>query len=96
MLKMRNLASSIAVAGKAGKWERFMVVTKAGRTREMLCNSDLSRNCLEYEVKIVKIGKASPLWPAEEENDLTRKWMPQFREDSEVIICRANTFLEIS
>ena len=27
-------------------WERFMVVTKAGRTREMLCNSDLSGNCL--------------------------------------------------
>ena len=62
-------------------WERFMVATKAGRTREMLCNSDLSRNCLEYEVKIVRIRKASPLWPAEEQNDLTRKWMPQFRED---------------
>ena len=58
MLKMRNLASSIAVAGKAGKWERFMVVTKAGRTREMLFNSYLSGNCLEYEMKIVNIRKA--------------------------------------
>ena len=45
-------------------WERFMVVTKAGRTREMLCNSDLSGNCLEYEMEIVKIRKAPTLWPA--------------------------------
>ena len=39
-------------------WERFMVVTKAGRTREMLFNSYLSGNCLEYEMKVVNIRKA--------------------------------------